>query len=207
MPWNKLQFHLQYHDNNAQEVLSMVSSVLSFLNRQRNDKSFQRFYQSVLVEATEFTDDPVLPRQKKLPKRIDSGAPCHIYSTPEELFRHQYFEAIDLLVSEIKRRFDQPTLVLLQEMEKVLIGACNKEEVGLSTLQELYQSDLDMDVFTAQLKLLPDVISTANKDHNMGIIQVTSIKTLCEVFNVCKFPKTMLSQVDNLLRLYLIPFL
>ena len=62
--------------------------------------------------------------------------------------------------------------MLLQEREKVLVGACNKEEVGLSsTLQEL-QSDLDMDVFTAQLKLLPDVISTANKDHNMGIIQV-----------------------------------
>ena len=51
--------------------------------------------------------------------------------------------------------------------------------------------------------MLPDVISTVNKDANMGILHVTRVSTVCEVFNVGKFPKSMLKEVDTLLHLYL----
>lgn len=51
--------------------------------------------------------------------------------------------------------------------------------------------------------MLPDVISTVNKDANMGIHHVTSVSTVCQVFNVGKFPKSMLKEVDTLLHLYL----
>ena len=156
---------LQYEDNNAQDALSIVTAAANFLKRQRNDAAFHSFYQSVLSEATEFTHDPVLPRQKKLPKRIDDGASSHTYSSPEEFYRHQYYEAIDLLTAEIQRRFDQPTFALLQEMEKLLIGLCNGETVQLSpSFQKLYESKI-------QLSMLPDVILTANKEYNIGIKQ------------------------------------
>lgn len=195
---------LQYKDNNAQEALSIVTAAVHFLKRQRNDAAFHSFYQSVVSEATEFTYDPVLPRQKKLPKRIDDGASSHTYSTPEEIYRHQYYKAIDLLTAEIQRRFDQPTFTLLQEIEKVLIDSCNGESVQLSSsFQKLCESDLEMDMLKILLLMLPDVILTANKEYTIGIKQVTTVKTLCEVFNVCKFPKTMLSEVDRLVRLYL----
>lgn len=121
--------------------------------------------------------DPVLPRQRRLPKRIDDGASSYIYSSLEELYRHQYYEAIDLLIAQIQRQFDQPTFAILQEMEKVLIGSCNRENVQLSSsFEELYESDLKMETFKVQLSMLANVILTANKDYNLGIKQVTTVK-------------------------------
>ena len=51
--------------------------------------------------------------------------------------------------------------------------------------------------------MLPDVISTVNNDYHMGVKHVTKVSTICEVFNVCKFPKSMLKEVNTLLHLYL----
>ena len=196
---------MQYKDNSVQEALSAVNSSLNFLNRQRNDGAFKLFYQSVVLEANEFTEDPVLPRQKKIPKRIDAGGSSHVYSSPGEYYRQQYYEVIDLVVAEIHRRFVQPTLALVQQMETVLIDSCNGKNTQLpSALEELYQSDLNIERLKIQLTMLPDVISTANKEFHMGIKHVTKVSTVCEVFNECKFPKSMLQEVDTLLHLYLI---
>ena len=60
-----------------------------------------------------------------------------------------------------------------------------------------------MDRLSLQLPMLPDLVKTANEKHNMGIRRVTSINTLCEVFEKCSFAKTMLSEVSKLLRIYL----
>ena len=60
-----------------------------------------------------------------------------------------------------------------------------------------------MDKLKIQLSLLPDVLKTSNEEHKMGIKNVTMVKTVCEMFNVCKFPKTMLSEIDKVLKLYL----
>ena len=51
--------------------------------------------------------------------------------------------------------------------------------------------------------MLPDLLKTANNQHDMGIKEITSINTLCDIFNTCGFAKHMLSDVDRLIRLYL----
>ena len=100
-------------------------------------------------------------------------------------------------------QFDQPTLLLLKEMETILIDSCNGKKVELSpTIQELYQEDLNTEKLKLPLSMLPDVISTVNKDANIGIHHITRVSTVCEVFNVGKFPKSILKEVDTLLHLY-----
>lgn len=116
---------LQYKDINAQEACMAVNAAKSFLIRQRSDSSFHTFYQSVADEASKFTLSPVLPRQRKSPRRIDDGAPSHTFSSPEDYYRKQYFEVLDMLSGELARRFDQPTFSLLQEMERLLVDSCN----------------------------------------------------------------------------------
>ena len=62
-------------------------------------------------------------------------------------------------------------------------------------LQQNYAADLDIDRLV-QLAMLPDV-GTANRDHKLGIRKVTSINTVCELFNTCtRFSKTMHCDVD-----------
>ena len=90
-------------------------------------------------------------------------------------------------------------------MKTFLIDSCNGKNTQLpSALEELYQSDLNIERLKIQLTMLPAVISTANKEFHMGIKHVTKVSTVCEVFSEYKFPKSMFLEVDTLLRLYLI---
>ena len=124
---------LQYKDINAQEASMATSAARSFLNRQRFDSAFHTFCQSVVNEASNYTQDPTLPRQKKVPKKIDDGAPSHKYSSPEEYYRQQYYEVLDILNEEMARQFDQATFILLQEMEQLLVDSCNGRTVTPSS--------------------------------------------------------------------------
>ena len=110
---------LQHHDSNAQEALAAVKSAEYYLNRQRSDDAFNLFYDLVLQEAAEKgLQQPTLPRQRKIPRRIDNGSENHIFSSPKEFFHCQYFEVLDVLKGELSRRFDQPTFAILKEMGK-----------------------------------------------------------------------------------------
>ena len=51
--------------------------------------------------------------------------------------------------------------------------------------------------------MLQDLVVTANEDFGMGLKKVTSVNTVCEVFNKCSFARKMMSEVDRLLSLYL----
>ena len=144
-----------------------------------------------------------LPRQRKIPRRIDDGNENHTFSSPKEFFHCQYFEDLDVLKGKLTR-FDQPTFAILREMEKILIDSCNDEKnIVLSTeIKTLYANNLDMNKLTTQLSILSSVIEASNNDYQMGIKSVTSLNTICELFNTCKFPRSMLPGVDKLLRLY-----
>ena len=77
---------LQYRNINSQEVLSLVKMANNFLKRQRCDSAFNFFYEIVLKEAEDITNEPILPRQRQIPRRIDDGSPDHQFSCPKDYF-------------------------------------------------------------------------------------------------------------------------
>ncbi len=199
----QLSLTLQYKGINAQEVSSAVSAAISFLERQRSDAAFDGFFNSTVIEAEAYTEEPTLPRKRKLPKRLDDGGPEYSPS-PKDLFRQQYFEVLDLLVNELKRPFDQKAFSVLQYIEKLIVDSCNGATLEpSSSFKDMYGADVNTDRLAVQLAMLPDVVRTANTDYQLGIRKVTSVNTVCEVYNTCKFPKTMLCDVDRLLHVYL----
>lgn len=103
----QLSLTLQYKDINAQEVSMAVSAAIRFLQTQRTDSAFDAFFHSTVKEAEAYTQEPMLPRQKSLPRRVNDGAPSHQYTSPHDYFRQQYYEVLDLMMNEINRRFDQ----------------------------------------------------------------------------------------------------
>ena len=90
----QLSATLQYNDVNAQEVPLPVSAAVAFLERQRSDAAFDRFYDSVVEEAKAYTQEPTLPRMRKIPKRINDGDPNHQHPSAKALFRQQYYEVL-----------------------------------------------------------------------------------------------------------------
>lgn len=138
------------------------------LQGMRIDKNFVLFWQKVnQMASTLEVSDPILPRKRKVPKRLEIGsAPPEYCSEPKDHYRRIYFEGLDLLVQAIADRFDQPgyrTYLCLQEL---MLKAVKKEEFSneLTTVCHLYGSDLHAANLKMQLEMLSDHISGNNID-------------------------------------------
>ena len=101
----QLSSSLQYKDTTIQEEVAGATLAISFLERQRSDTAFNDFYSRCLLESRDLTSEPVLPRYRRLPKRVDDGSQQHKYNDPKAMYRQQYFEAIDKVKGEISSRF------------------------------------------------------------------------------------------------------
>ena len=101
-PTEQLSCTLQSKDTTVQEAREAALVTEKVLQRQRTDSAFQDFYKTIVAASQNLTDEPVLPKQRKLPRRIDDGAPSHQPSTPAKLYRQKYFEALDVVCEEIK---------------------------------------------------------------------------------------------------------
>ena len=139
--------NLQMKDTSVQEALSGAELAKSYLQRMRSDNSFQQFYASVTREAEEYTEEPTLPRYRLAPRELDGGSEPHRFSSPQDYYKPQYFEAIDLVVAEISARFDQKTILLLKEIATLIIKASNcvhNTEIAIpESILKLYSKDID----------------------------------------------------------------
>ena len=96
------------------------------------------------------------------------------------MYRHKYFEVLDLLISEIRRRFHQPSFTILHDIEQLLVNSCNATSVEFPQSEaDIYAADLKVDCLRIQLSMLPDVIRTANKEYGFTVKKVTSLNTIC----------------------------
>ena len=93
-----------------QECLSAVNIALAFIKRQRKDTAYQSFYSLVVLKAKKYTDDPVLLRYRRSPRRLDVRSAPHSFAPPEKYYRVKYYEALDFTENEISRRFAQGSL-------------------------------------------------------------------------------------------------
>ena len=131
-------------------------------------------------------------------------------STPESYFRQQYYEVIDLLSSELRRRFQQKRGIPIAAMiEKLLIHATNRTdvEIGIGDIPadlKLYEKDVDLGTLKIQLQMLPDLIRTRNTKipNCVPIKRVTNVQTLSDVMNEISMSKEMFSEVHRLLKIF-----
>ncbi len=86
----------------------MAELTVQTLNRIRSDDSFDLFRKKVGIKANSLElSEPQLPRRRKVPRRYDSAEPEYS-ATLFDYYKRIYFEALDLTVSCIKDRFEQP---------------------------------------------------------------------------------------------------
>ena len=77
------------------------------------------FFDLVECSRTLFNvEEPSLPRKKKVPRRLEDICFHSLSETVEEHYRLQYFEAIELAVTSIKARFDQPGYAMDRNLKR-----------------------------------------------------------------------------------------
>ena len=201
-PAEQFSINLQARDTIACEALRGARLLSSHYSSLRNEAAFTSFYKTVLELSSSLTDGPVLPRYQKAPKRFE-GAQPHRFSSPEEMYRVTYFEALDYACGEVQRRFDQSDLATVSEIESLLLDASNgKTPTEISTtVQDFFREKIDLSRFNIQLQMLPDALKTAFPGSN-SIKAVTSIRTIADALNQSDVVKGMLSEVDKVLKAY-----
>ena len=88
---------------------ALALDVVSIMAKDRNDASFDLFWQRALKRKEELNmEEPKLPRKRKLPARLEEGkAGSYFYPPmPKSRYRNIYFQALDCVTSSITRRFD-----------------------------------------------------------------------------------------------------
>ena len=91
----------------------------------RNEENFDLFWMKVCKMAEDMdVNDPVLPRRREMPKHFEDGAAAAEFpSSPKDMYRKVYFEALDLFVQAIADRFDQPDYRMYHCLQDLLFKA------------------------------------------------------------------------------------
>ena len=158
----------------------------------------------VTEETKNLTEAPKLPQQRRITDRYNDGGVDHIFDTPADFYRKEYYDAFDVVIAELNCRFDIPAFSIMKEMESILLQSFNGVHVSFSDhFCTLYKDELNLERLKVQLLMLPDLLKTANEGETLRIHTVTSIGTVIQLMNLNSFSQSFLSEVNNLLRIYL----
>ena len=153
--WHVSAISVKYRQKYLKRRL-MYRLTKDVLKKIRNDDCFATFYQTVLRKKqlhgsiTEFE----VPRNKRAPGRFKVGTGTPFFPvTPEQVYRRIYFEALDLIVSSIEERFDQPSFKAYSNMESLLIGVLSLQDVSsqMDYMKENYANDVRTGVNSIKL--------------------------------------------------------
>ena len=92
----------------AQTVMVGVRALKDNLQLQRD--SYDIFFDQTQEkgDALGMVEEAVLPCPKKVPRHLQDGdAVEHQHDSAKSMFRAQYYEAIDAILAELNRRFDE----------------------------------------------------------------------------------------------------
>ena len=117
------------------------------------DESFDLFWQKVNSKVSEL--DIGEPQRRRLPRRFDDGLTTgEFHDDPKSFNKQQYYEALDVIVSCIDDRFDQPGYRIYTSLQSLLSKACKQENFAsdLDTICEFYRDNFDKDLLCAILQ-------------------------------------------------------
>jgi len=128
-------------------VISRVEILKTSMQSMRNDRTFDDLWTKTQKEAIQLDLDekePVLPRQRKVPKKIDSNSKTAYFpETAKDQYRPTFFAIIDQITSSINTRFHSETYKILSSFEDFALNKCEFADIEGYVR---YNDDCDFDV-------------------------------------------------------------
>ncbi|XP_038055179.1 uncharacterized protein LOC119727383 [Patiria miniata] len=164
---DSLSTTLQKRELSACESQRIASMTVNALRSIRSDDSFKMFWAKVLRESKQNdVGAPVLPRRRSTPKKLEEcygGVAAPEYpSTPHAYFRQIYYQALDLAVTSITDRFEQPDFKIYSHCEQLLLLAMSGADyqTELTTVVQFFNEDFTEEMLKAHLQLLKGSVSS-----------------------------------------------
>ena len=185
----------------ASEGQELAELTCRTLEKIRTTDSFNLFWQNlVALQQERGINEPVLPRKRRAPIRLEAGSSAgHYPDSPEEHYRRQYFECLDLVVTCIRTRFDQPGYRTLRTLEDLLLKAIRKQDYSeqLEFIIDFYKDDIIPSSLKVQLELLSTSFSAT--EHQRTITEVRDyFRSLSPAQRTC------MSEVFTLLKILMV---
>ena len=128
---------LQKEKMSAIKGTELADLTAKALQGMRNDRDYDLFYESMTRAASAIPaiSTPAAPRKRKRPRydilQFVEGNPqptgeAYHPETSHEHFKVIYTEAIDVIISSVKDRFDQPAFKVFGQVEQLLLKSIKK---------------------------------------------------------------------------------
>ena len=182
----------------------IARNTVSKLESIHSDQNFNLFYEKVKkFRHNHDVDEPSLPRKRKPRMTIEncfSTIESDHPETPEDEYRRRHFEAIDLVVSCIKNRFDQDGFEMYALCEQLLVIAANKESFAteFEKITNFYADDFKLNALETRLKTLPFtlILGASNAETFRDVLK--------QVKGLSKGQKLLIGEVVKLLKLVIV---
>ena len=145
-------------------ALTMAKSCQRLIKSRRNDEFFNVLWQKTQEKVNKLgLSPPKLPRKKFLPKRIDDGYyPGDHQESIQRVFKAQFSEALDTLVTQIELRFNENDLSTLNAIESVFLNKVDRNTLMQKTKDIQAFCPCHSSSLHPQLEIALDLL-TANK--------------------------------------------
>lgn len=194
-PIEILNKFLQTSSLQLQKAMDNISSILQALKSFRGDEHFNTLWSSCMDLKNKFgVNDPKLPKARKIPRRIDSGAPPAAFTDPKDYYRKIYFELTDIVIRCLETRFSQNVMVHFKEMESFL----TLKTKDCSYVESFYMDDFDPERLTLHRNMMLDICKSKN-------FIIDSVEDLVKFFstNENKHVGEMIPEVVKLIKIAL----
>ena len=163
---DKLSQTLQGAKMSAVSSKRLAMLTVHTISSLRNQESFNALYGLCLkeTERIQSINPPSLKRKRKYPNYSilqyvegwQSKGQSHPPDSPRDHYRQEYYNAIDVLTSSVRDRFDQSSFLVFQNLESLMIKTIKGENFSceLKFVKERYDTDIDTEDLTIELSTL-----------------------------------------------------
>lgn len=196
---------LQQKTISAAEGQDLAKLTVDTLCKLREEPAFDEFWSNLGDRCNNLdVSEPTLPRRRKMPKRFEDGnAPHEYHQTPKDMYRQQYYEALDSTITCIRDRFDQPGFQTYRHLQDLLLKSIVDKRTSADDLDyviSFYKGDLDRTTLVTQLDSLRTLVESRYADLNSVTVQ-----TIINLFQDMKSTTlTMFSDIVTIVKLILV---
>lgn len=126
-PVEEVQRALQSPNISLRNIQSQIDILKDLLTTYRQDEEFYVFWNEIVSKSKEFDlEEPILPKIRRKPKRIDEGSDPHIYEKPEDYYRIKYFELLHSVQNSLNEHYNKyNAFSKLKNIEELLLSSLN----------------------------------------------------------------------------------
>ncbi len=145
-----LNTSLQGRGKTVGGMLSAVDCVKKHFQSQRTEEAFITVYTSATDLVTSLDIEPIkMPHLRKPQRRHAGPAEPYVPSTDQEYYRVQFFQVLDIVTTQLTKRFEQEGLQHLAKLEKVLLSGQVDDVVDLYPELQFQSLKVQLAMFTA----------------------------------------------------------